>query len=119
MNFFIDNWQAILSGGTGVVGGISGFFLGRKGRMARTMQEQGAAMELMQKAYDSFVSDSKAQYEGVKSELQELRSKVHGYEQQISTLKEEILQYKVKVGEYELEVERLKGELSKYKTKKQ
>jgi chromosome segregation ATPase len=138
MQFLMDNWQAILTGFTGIFTGLAGFFYGKKERAADLAQKQGGAVETAQKIYDTLMEDIKEQYQQLKDkvnvleereriglkeravmegQLREMGKQISAYERRVAELKKEISGYEKKVLEYEQQVQALKAELSKYQNK--
>lgn len=138
LQFFLENWQAIFTGLTGLITGMAGFFMGKKERRADLAQKQGGAVETAQRIYDTLMEDIKDQYQQLKDkvnvleerertgmkeravmegQLKEMGKQISAYERRIAELKKEIAGYEKKVLEYEHQVQGLKAELSKYQNK--
>ena len=118
---------------TTALAGLGGWFFGTKKRAAENMTTQSNALDAMQKAYDTFVEDSKQQYTNIREQMkvleererdglkeranmqgriEEMGKQITGYEATIAALRKE-------VSEYEHTVKELKAELAKYKNEKE
>lgn len=131
MGFIQDNIGVILTGLTGAVGSIAGFFSGRRQKKAKDKEAEATAIQSIQASYDIFSADMKEKYQELKLELSDLkaenkdqRSDLRALQKDNSKLHLEVAQLtrenhelKQMVAELRLENATLQEELKKYRKK--
>jgi len=131
MGFLQENIGVILTGVTGAIGSVAGFFTGRKQKASKDKEAESNALQQMQKAYDAFSVDMKEKYTELKTELREIkdenktqRADLRGLQKDNSKLHLEVAQLtrenhelKQMVAELKSENSTLQNELKKYRKK--
>ena len=127
MQFLIDNWQLI----AGTIGTAIAYVFGNKRRKSDDKQAEASAMEVMQRTYDTFVADSKAQYDSLKEQFGELKEKLKVVEEReraglkdramldgkLEIMGKQVAAYEQTISQLKKQISDLEAELSHYKSK--
>lgn len=125
--FLAENWQII----TGLLGTAVAYIFGGKRRKADDNNAAASALETMQRAYDTFVTDSKAQYDALKSQFADVINKLEvvenrereglknraSLEGKLELLNKQLQGYEQTIVELRKQVNDLEAELALYKPK--